>query len=337
MITGIEIRGFRGIEKCVLRDLTYVTIIIGKNSSGKSSILEALYLVSAAVEPDDPIRRISKLDYVVSRHGGRGDWDTIRRVLWYVGNTKKPIEIVVEFKGERYRFEVHDRPKLESPILLYVDGRPIALGRRGWEEWKVMLPRSFIELGEFIKRVLFIDDVLMRTPKVVEDYAFDEIKSRRLDKEVIKLVKEEFEPSAEGLSYSPRGYLMLDTSETSIRVDDLADGARSALLTAMLIYASKPRLVLVEEPEIHMHPGGLYTYLRFLLRLAKEMEFQVILSTHSIELIQFVEEISREMNVDTTIQFIEREKGIVEVRRITSKDSELLRKLGIDVRFLYKF
>ena len=43
-----------------------------------------------------------------------------------------------------------------------------------------------------------------------------------------------------------------------------------------------------------MCPVGLYTYLRFLLRLAKEMKFQTIMSTHSIELVQFVEEDNRE-------------------------------------------
>ena len=67
------------------------------------------------------------------------------------------------------------------------------------------------------------------------------------------------------------------------------------------------------------------------------MKFQTIMSTHSIELVQFVEEISREVNVNTTIQFIEWEKGIVKARRFTSEDSEFLRKLGIDVKFLYKF
>ena len=51
-----------------------------------------------------------------------------------MGDTKKPIEIVVEFKGERYHFEVHNKSKLESPILLRVNGKPIILNKGEWEE-----------------------------------------------------------------------------------------------------------------------------------------------------------------------------------------------------------
>ena len=61
------------------------------------------------------------------------------------------------------------------------------------------------------------------------------------------------------------------------------------------------------------------------------------MSTHSIELIQFAEKISEELDLDSTVQFIEREKGVVRARRFTLKDTELLRKLGIDIRLLYKF
>jgi len=99
MIVGVEIRGFRGLRECVLEGLARVTILVGRNGSGKSSILEALYLVSAAVEPEDPIRKTSKLDYVVRRRGGRGDWKTARKFLWYMGNTRKPIEVTIDFKG----------------------------------------------------------------------------------------------------------------------------------------------------------------------------------------------------------------------------------------------
>jgi hypothetical protein len=45
------------------------------------------------------------------------------------------------------------------------------------------------------------------------------------------MVREEFEPDAEGLTYVPSdegySYLALQTSRTTVRVDDLGDGARS--------------------------------------------------------------------------------------------------------------
>lgn len=73
-------------------------------------------------------------------------------------------------------------------------------------------------VGGVQQRVLSTDDVLMRSPRAVEVYAFERTMSRRLEKEVIKLVREDLKPYAEGLSLPPSGYLMHETSEVAIRL-----------------------------------------------------------------------------------------------------------------------
>lgn len=79
-----------------------------------------------------------------------------------------------------------------------------------------------------------------------------------------------------------------------MRVDDLGDGARAALLAAMLVLAYEPTVLLIEEPELHMHPGGLYAYTRFLLNPARSAGLQVIATTHSHEFIYTARRLSRE-------------------------------------------
>ena len=44
MISSIEIRNFRGIQSGKLEDLTPLTILVGPNGCGKSTILDALIL-----------------------------------------------------------------------------------------------------------------------------------------------------------------------------------------------------------------------------------------------------------------------------------------------------
>lgn len=71
MITRIRIKRLRGIKEGELRDLKQFTVLIGRNGSGKSSVLEAVYLASASVNLLDPLRDdANKLGYVISRRGG---------------------------------------------------------------------------------------------------------------------------------------------------------------------------------------------------------------------------------------------------------------------------
>ncbi|WP_238527204.1 AAA family ATPase [Saccharolobus islandicus] len=67
MINGLEIQNFRGIKYCKLEDLSQVNILVGRNNSGKSTILEAIYFISSLGENYDEIRKIQKIDYLIRR------------------------------------------------------------------------------------------------------------------------------------------------------------------------------------------------------------------------------------------------------------------------------
>ncbi len=55
----------------------------------KSTILEAIYLASARVNPIDELRKNNpgvpdkKIDYVIYRRGMRGNWGKYRSFLWF--------------------------------------------------------------------------------------------------------------------------------------------------------------------------------------------------------------------------------------------------------------
>ena len=52
---NIEIKNFRGIDHLKMDDFSRVNILLGQNSSGKSSVLEALLLLSGMSNPDLPL------------------------------------------------------------------------------------------------------------------------------------------------------------------------------------------------------------------------------------------------------------------------------------------
>jgi len=313
VISGIYLSGFRGIREGRIDDLRQVTLLIGKNGAGKSSILEALYLVSAYVSAEDEIRRMNKLDYVVYRRGGRGGWDEARRFLWHMGNAETPIRICLDVIDTTFEFDVLDLPKKKQPINLRL--KPAAPREKAQPKVSLTGVVDVItEVNKLLRGLLFIDENLVRNPATVETYAWPRALTKRLDKLVVEVIREEFEPDAEGLTYAPSDggyYLMLQTARTAIRIDDLGDGARATLLTTMLILAYKPTVLLIEEPELHMHPAGLYAYMKILTKLAKEMGFQVIIATHSIDLIQIALALSQEVGIDVSAIYLEREEGIL--------------------------
>ena len=55
MISGIQIARFRGINRSEIKDLSQVNLFFGKNNCGKSSLLEALFLVCGQSNPLLPV------------------------------------------------------------------------------------------------------------------------------------------------------------------------------------------------------------------------------------------------------------------------------------------
>jgi len=70
----------------------------------------------------------------------------------------------------------------------------------------------------------------------------------------------------------------------AVPVDVAGDGARALVRIALELAAQPAEVVLIEEPEVHLHPGAIWAVARALLE-ARRGGVQLILSTHSLELI----------------------------------------------------
>jgi predicted ATPase len=51
MISSIRIEGYRGFEHFEMSGLGRVNLLVGTNNSGKTSVLEAIYLLSSMGDP----------------------------------------------------------------------------------------------------------------------------------------------------------------------------------------------------------------------------------------------------------------------------------------------
>lgn len=368
MISSIRINGFRGIKNCELKDLSEINIFMGRNNSGKSSILEALYLASAAFKYEEPLGRdANKIVYLLNRRCNRGfSWSRGRETLWYEYDDKKPIEVEVRLgRGQ-------------TPKVLLIDWHEHPIIATRWEKGGALLEkrhpsffskgiclkesmalgdhtsvsimpdflsrvfaaefRNFNEVRGFMEKMMFVDASLIHTMDKLERALWSDLLKQRLDKLVANVLKQGYEVDVEDLTYVPYGdvyQLAVKLPKTTIRADDLGDGARFSIVLLMIASLLKSTALLIEEPENHQHPGGLAKSLDMLLTLTKTNQVQIFASTHSIEFVKLLEKIAEEKNMDVTVFFLERDTaGNVDVRRITSEDARILEKMGLDIRFV---
>ncbi len=367
-VSSVKLKRFRGIKEGVIDGLDDFTILIGRNGAGKSSVLEALYLASAWLNPRDPIRGLSKYDYLIKRRGGRGDWATSRDVVWYLMDSGEDIAVSIGLGRVSIEFILHyDTARLWLRIDNFKESLLTHLSREGIKNCGLLgLDESFAQFSSYpppstlmsvpredvinwlrksmpvlldvLGGTVLIDDHLLSRPDVVERYSWPKILARRLDREVVRVLRKEFEVDAEGLTYAPVGgsnVLMLQLHNTSVRVDDLGDGARLATLMMMVVLASKPKLLLIEEPETKMHPRGLKVLTGAILRIAKSLGTQIIVTTHSLEFVKIGLEEAKNFGVGASLIHLERGvDGVLTTRKLSKPDVDLLTDLGIDPRFL---
>lgn len=91
MLERIKIQNFKGIKSCEVKDLRKINLFIGKNDSGKSTILEAAYYTLQEYYS-------AQLQNIMTR---RTDVFTGGSELWFKYETKSPILLSTLFEGTR--------------------------------------------------------------------------------------------------------------------------------------------------------------------------------------------------------------------------------------------
>lgn len=279
MINHLFIEGFKNIDKLNI-DLKPLTIITGKNSTGKSSLLQAILLTQRDTIPG----RIEYAEFISSNFNDvRNKYTNSKRIHISIGDNPILNEIVwtddvlrnTRTKTDNDNESTHLAPTLEKD-LYYLSANRIGA-----------------------QNVTIVNDSLVSGPS--GDFlisTFEREKSNSVAPDLIKY-QESYTLSAQlnyWLSFILDIKLELNTEKRqaqTVEVKYSSDGLQNILPTQLgagvsyvtkfliLCLRSNPRdVIMIENPEIHLYPAAQSRLAEFISFMVSHHR-QIIMETHS--------------------------------------------------------
>ena len=171
----------------------------------------------------------------------------------------------------------------------------------GWENLKVASKMHFFRLDDSIDEYLFPTIGRNKdrnagdnssSPLFIVDPT-DEIKRVILDRNRLEVIAQEIEQIIKednivpGLTRFNFKNMVFEGVEDDVSMDSMGDGFKALIgILASLYQQPKNTIVLLEEPEVHMHPGYMRELAKYLVTLSRTRNIQLFISTHSMDLIQ---------------------------------------------------
>jgi energy-coupling factor transporter ATP-binding protein EcfA2 len=317
VIERVDIKRLRGIQEGVLEQLTPLVILVGPNGSGKSTVLDAL-MIGASPYPGEAIGRV-----VLRKQGLRGS----RWLLWK-GSQRSVAEITIKtISGATRVSEVSIEPQKESlpPIRLRATQDVGATGALD------SVVRFYSDLTTYStdNHTLVLDDVL-------EVYLIDpnaDFLATPLHSLYTRIVEEgktqqataiaaEIVSGYEGMQILTQGdapLLYLSINGGAVPAAAAGDGVRLLLHMAFELTVNHG-VILLEEPETHLHPGAIRLAAKAMV-VASRQHTQIVLSTHSLELIDALLAESSDQDLGRLSLFrLQLEAGALNVSRLPGRD-----------------
>jgi len=122
--------------------------------------------------------------------------------------------------------------------------------------------------------------------------------------------------------------LVLDTKDgdKEIPMESMGDGFKSLIYILEMLYENKSNVILIEEPETHMHPGYIRELVHYLISIANKSQVQLFITTHSQDFLYMLA--SEDSLPEDDIKFLKNELLILQFSRY--KDNTILSNLDYD-------
>ncbi len=348
-LESVTVRGFKATQEATI-PLDRVTILVGPNGCGKSSVLQAIHWAARAasyVLPKNTKEMVSfeRLDYVPSSE----PLSTLHKGELKSDATSTPVEIVFSHRpvgGEASATIRIRAARNRGGITAYMDGGAVVTpykqrfqfitayipGLAGLSEKESILAQPTLrrqaasgDAGGVLRNIL----LNLRSRRIGES---DEMQGRDRLLRLNQLVQQVHPGIQVDVAFDEREDYHISAT---IRTNGFAGQSRpletaaTGVLQVVQIFAYlilfEPKVMLIDEPDAHLHPDKQERLIEALERAAPEYDAQIILTTHSPHIVRAA---------SPAAKLVWMKDGIVE-----TKDDEAIRRLlgwgGLDKGALF--
>lgn len=336
MINKIEIDKFKGIEKIKIDNLNKINIFVGANNSKKTTILEAISLFN--INDVENLRRIlSGRKYI--------KYEEILNSFFYNLNTAaNPVIILIE-KNQRkelkiscekkiteisfsekeifnqennikqksiYKFFLNDEPNIEINIENNSIGFSSSNNLRESNIVYIPTNREISRLADNIRKLQNYKKIDELT-EILKCY----------DKNLQKIYVDGYDI-----------YVDLDNVDKSLSIGTMGEGFISSLIiiSNLLVAGGNNRgvIILIDEIENGLHRTALKKLVRTILKLIKEYDIQLFMTTHSEE---FLKEFYKlDLKNTASLYRMENEKNGIKAMYYSEEEAKELLAEGWEIR-----
>lgn len=342
MFTSVHIQNFRQFRDLELKNLARINLITGQNNTGKTSLLEALFLLDGPVDPyrTTVLARFRGIDSISSVTPEHWDWlfhqsDTTL-VIWLRGEQTDGDDIVLNITQSR------------GSVIPSVDnGKAVGQGRvapsvSASEPFPSLLYDWSHRRANEVTEYRWTGQGLVLNPdrrRPGEQGFFLPDYHRVAPADIVRVSRLEASGKASAVVDALRA---VEPRLAALRVLDLGDGvriyadlgvrpfvpvsmmgagiARVLTLLSAIVLREAP-VLLVDEIGTGLHHGALVNVWRAIIATALEYDVQVFATTHSLEAIQAAVEGSE--GHEGSLAFYRLERRGDDIRVVAGEDHRL--------------
>lgn len=325
-IENLFIKSFRGIKNLELNDLGDINIFVGKNNSGKTSVLEAIGILQYPLE----IGNIIKIGRSREIFNNKSSAYTIFTSMF--NKNLKNIEIKANVKNKSFEISIKGNEfsiltenvyseikEFEGQILVKHDNsifeKNIKLNQND-KDFKIigdfkLIPIEYVTPAEHLLKN--VSNEIIKKGKKKELINLLKI----FDKDVISLeMIEEQKKIVPYIEHKKLGLMPLST---------YGDGLKKVLLLGSSIIKAENGVLLIDEVETAIHIDALVEVFKWFVKACNKYKVQVFMTTHSIEIIDSILESQKDL--DNT-SFLKDSLRIITIKNSTEGEKTKARILN---------
>lgn len=296
MLRSISIKNFRCFDELRIEPLSRINLITGMNSTGKTSLLEALMVLLLHPDPGACHSLPREFRTEVS---GANPQDVFWSWLFLEKNTCKPIEMTCDFADGRNHFvrvfdETQTKATMETPKTALFSGP----GNLKYFVGPLITQATFPKAANLSnqprdphKEALLFNQIILKKQKSRLIQLLQPVEPRLTDLESLNMAVQ--------LSNTTTPLIFADVGlKEFIPATHLGQAFSKLLGIYTQLLASSAKVILIDEFENGLHHSVLSEVWRGLFSVCRELDLQLFATTHSRENIVAANTASQESGGD---------------------------------------